>query len=225
MLEGVFFDLDGTLADTAPDFVVVLNRLLREKGRDAIDADAIRRQVSNGAAALVTLGFGVGRGETGFDPLLERLLDIYAGHLDVETRLFPGMARVLDRLHELDVPWGVVTNKPERFARPVLAGLGLLASARALVCPDHVSERKPDPEPLLLACRQAGGLDPAACLYVGDHVRDIEAGRNAGMTTVACAFGYVPDGEDPADWGADLLIDNALDLIPFIEQRSQKEHA
>lgn len=220
-LEAVFFDLDGTLVDTAPDFVVLLNRMLREAGRPELDADRIRRQVSNGAGALVTLGFGMERGEPGFDDHLQELLTLYADHLDVETRLFPGMAEVLEQLREQRIPWGVVTNKPERFTRGILEGLGLMPSVSAIVCPDHVTLRKPDPEPMLLACHQAGVSDPEHCIYVGDHIRDVEAGRRAGMTTVACSFGYIAEDDDPREWGADYLIGHALELVPLIAQHAQ----
>jgi phosphoglycolate phosphatase len=224
-LEGVFFDLDGTLADTAPDFQVVLNRLMRETGRAEIAPETIREQVSNGAGALVTLGFAVERDEPAFDGYLEMLLARYREHLDVETKLFPGMDRVLGHLEARGIPWGVVTNKPERFTRPVLAGLGLLQRVAAIVCPEHVNERKPHPEALLTACEQAGIAHPSACVYAGDHVRDIQAGQRAGMTTVACAFGYVAPEDDPAGWAADHLISSADELIPILEElenRSRK---
>lgn len=216
-LDGVFFDLDGTLADTAPDFQVVLNELMRESGRAELSAAAVRRQVSHGARALVTLGFGLEPGEPGFDRELERLLARYREHLDVATRLFPGMDQVLERLDAAAIPWGVVTNKPERFTRPVLDGLGLLERVAAISCPEHVTERKPDPQALFLACRQAGIAQPSACIYVGDHVRDIQAGQRAGMTTVACAFGYIDPDEDPAGWAADHLIHEATELIPILK--------
>jgi phosphoglycolate phosphatase len=221
-VEAVFFDLDGTLVDTAPDFVVILNRMLREAGKAELAPAVIRKQVSNGAGALVTLGFGMGRGEPGFNEHLERLLDLYSNHLDVETRLFPGMAEVLAELEQRDIAWGVVTNKPERFARPVLDGLGLMDSISAIVCPDNVTLRKPDPEALFLACHQAGVTEPEHCLYVGDHVRDVQAGHRAGMATVACTFGYIADGDDPTGWGAEYVIDHARELLPIIDHLSEK---
>lgn len=222
-LDGVFFDLDGTLADTAPDFQVVLNRLMRETGRAELAPEAVRRRVSHGARALVTLGFDLEPDEPGFDDYLDRLLERYHAHLDVETRLFPGMDRVLAHLEDAGIPWGVVTNKPERFTRPVLAGLGLLERVSAIVCPEHVTERKPHPQALLLACRQAGIERPSACVYAGDHVRDIQAGQRAGMTTVACAFGYIDPDEDPAGWAADHLIHEAMELIPILEQLEESQ--
>ncbi len=222
-LDGVFFDLDGTLADTAPDFRVVLNALMRESGRAELSEEAVRRQVSHGARALVTLGFDLEPDSPGFEDELARLLARYRDHLDVETRLFPGMDRVLEHLDQAGIPWGVVTNKPERFTRPVLDGLGLLDRVSAIVCPEHVRERKPDPQALFVACRQAGIATPSACVYAGDHVRDIQAGRRAGMTTVACAFGYIDPDEDPSGWAAHHLIHEARALIPLLEQLEESQ--
>lgn len=211
----VMFDLDGTLVDTAPDFHVVLNNVLADAGRKAVSYDAVRAQVSNGARALVRLGFGLDVGDNDFDRWLNVLLDAYAQRLDVDTCLFPGMDAVLDRLDANGIPWGVVTNKPERFTVPVMEGLGLRQRASAIICPDHVRERKPDPEGLLMACRQSEA-DPSTSIYVGDHLRDIEAGRNAGMTTVAALFGYIDADEDPRDWRADHYIAHASELLPLL---------
>jgi 2-phosphoglycolate phosphatase len=222
-LEAVFFDLDGCLVDTAPDFIVLLNRMMAEAGKPDIDPLEIRNQVSNGAGALITLGFGVERGEPGFDDHLERLLELYEAHLDVETRVFPGMDAVIDWLDAHQRPWGVVTNKPARFTHPVLAGLGLADRVSAVVCPDDVTLRKPDPEPLFLACHRAGVREPEHCLYVGDHARDIEAGRRAGMATVACGFGYIADGDRAEDWGADHVIQQADELLPIVQDLAGRD--
>lgn len=215
MIDGVFFDLDGTLVDTAPDFHVILNQLLADAGRSPLTAAAVRSQVSNGARALVTLAFGVAPDDPGFDARLEQLLNAYEQRLDVDTVLFPGMREVLKYLDDQSIPWGVITNKPVRFTLPVLRGLGLGERVGPVICPDHVTHRKPDPEGLLLACRQCGA-SPARSLYVGDHERDIAAGRNAGMVTVAATFGYIEAGDDPASWQADFLIDHAGELLDIL---------
>ncbi|MDF1820555.1 MAG: HAD-IA family hydrolase [Alcanivoracaceae bacterium] len=212
----VHFDLDGTLVDTAPDFYVVLNRVLEEAGRAPVSAAQVRQQVSNGARALIRLGFSLGPGDEDFEYWLNRLLDAYEQHLDVESCLFPGMTEVLQQLDDAGIPWGVVTNKPVRFSRPVLQGLGLGERVGAIICPDHVQQRKPDPEGLLLACRQVGA-DPLHSIYVGDHQRDIEAGRNAGMETVAALFGYIDAGDNPEDWNADHYIHQASELHGLID--------
>lgn len=211
----VFFDLDGTLVDTAPDFVVVLNQLLQEAGRPALSDAAIRSQVSNGARALVTLGFGLTPEDADFGTHLDRLLARYEARLAVDSALFPGMDKVLAALEAEQIPWGIVTNKPERFTTPLLSGLGLAERCGPVICPDHVRLRKPDPEGLLIAAQQAG-VAPEQCLYVGDHLRDIEAGRAAGMRTVAALFGYLDPNEDPRAWHADVYIETAAQLLPLI---------
>lgn len=213
--DAVFFDLDGTLIDTAPDFYVVLNQVLADAGRPVQTLAAVRSQVSNGARALVTLGFGLAPGDEGFDQALNTLLDAYEQRLSVDSRLFAGMDTVLDTLESAGIPWGIVTNKPERFTLPVLVGLDLVERVGPIICPDHVALRKPDPEGLRIAARQVEA-DPARCLYVGDHLRDIEAGRNAGMTTVAALFGYLDPNEDPRAWHADHYIEHASELLPLL---------
>lgn len=216
-LDAVFFDLDGTLIDTAPDFFTVLNALLRRHQRDTVSYAAVRETVSNGARALVEMGFGLTPEDDQFADILEQLLDAYSQHLAVDTRLFPGMADTLAWCAQQGVSWGIVTNKPERFTLPVLAGLSLSKDIGPVICPDHVSQRKPDPEGLLLAAQHVGAK-PTQCVYVGDHIRDIEAGRRAGMITVACSFGYVPQHEDPRSWQADHLIDDGRALLPLLQQ-------
>lgn len=215
MLEAVFFDLDGTLVDTAPDFHTVLNRLLARHGRPAVSYEAVRANVSNGARALTELGFGLAPGDDGFEQRLDELLDAYAGHLAVDTRLFDGMAETLDWLDRHTLPWGVVTNKPVRFTTPVLTGLGLSDRIGPVICPDHVRERKPDPEGLLLAAG-AVGANPVHCLYVGDHLRDIQAGLNARMQTATAAFGYIDADDNPRAWPADHYLQSGNDLLPLI---------
>lgn len=215
MTDAVFFDLDGTLIDTAPDFYTVINATLAEAGRAAVSYNAVREQVSNGARAMIGLGFGLQPGDDGFDHWLNRFLDRYAEHLAVDTVLFPGMDQVLDALDNAGTPWGIVTNKPSRFTFPVLEGLGLSQRVGPVICPDHVSQRKPDPEGLLMAAREVDA-EPARCLYVGDHDRDIAAGRNAGMTTIAVLFGYIDASENPADWRADHYVEHASELLPLL---------
>lgn len=209
--EAVFFDLDGTLIDTAPDFHTVINAMLVEAGRAPLPYAAVRAQVSNGARAVVQTAFGEAPGDSGFDARLNAFLDRYVAHLTVGTQLFPGMAALLDQLDARGVPWGIVTNKPARFTEPLLAGLGLAARVGPVLCPDHVQARKPDPEGLLKAAA-AVGVAPAQCVYVGDHERDIAAGRNAGMTTVAVLFGYLDADEDPYRWRADYYVADAGEL-------------
>ena len=220
MKSAVFFDLDGTLVDTAPDFQVILAEMRTREGLPALSTAAVRSQVSNGARALVTLAFGLAPEDNAFEGRLAQLLDAYEQILAEHSGLFPGMDAVLRALEARGMPWGVITNKPRRFTVPLLERLGLGARVGPVVCPDDVVHRKPDPEGLLLACAQAGAA-PAQSVYVGDHERDIAAGHNAGMITVAACYGYIPPGEDPENWRADHAIDTPEDMLPLIEHWSR----
>ena len=215
MTDVVFFDLDGTLIDTAPDFHTVLNAMLAEAGKPALPYEKIRSQVSNGARAVVQAGFGGAPGEQAFDAVLAEFLDRYVDHLTVGSQLFTGMDEVLDKLEARGIPWGIVTNKPARFTTPLLAGLKLAERVGPVICPDHVAERKPHPEGLLKAASMVGA-DPQRCIYVGDHDRDIAAGRNAGMKTIGVLFGYIDEGEDPLAWKADMYAADAAELVRML---------
>lgn len=223
-LEAVYFDLDGTLIDTAPDFYTVLNSLLEKHGRPTVSYSAVRANVSNGARALTELGFGVGPDDDSFAPLLDELLNAYEQHLAVDTVLFAGLAEVLDWLDAQQLPWGIVTNKPARFTGPVLEGLNLHQRVGPVICPDHVKQRKPDPEGLLIAA-QDDNVSPANCLYVGDHLRDIQAGQNAGMETAVAAFGYIDADDDPRGWQANYYLEQGSELLPLLQKLyEQKAH-
>ena len=212
----LLFDLDGTLLDTAPDMAFSLNRLLVEKQRAPLPFDHIRSQVSHGANALTRLGFQVEPDQPEFAPLRERFLEIYADNLCRDTQLFLGMESVLERCESAGIAWGIVTNKPAYLTDPLLRDLHLLERATCVVCGDTLSRRKPHPDPLLHACRIAGGR-PDRCIYVGDAERDIEAGRRAGMTTLVATFGYLADSDRPETWGADGLLHGPVDLLPWLE--------
>ncbi len=214
-LRAVVFDLDGTLLDTAPDFVFVLNRLREEEGLPPLDPTLIRNTVSDGARALVTLGFELQEEDEGFEPLRLRLLELYSEHLAVKSGLFPGIAGLLEFLQQKGLAWGIATNKPELYTTPLLAALGLQPDC--VICPDHVSERKPHAESLLLASRLLA-CEPQQILYVGDHQRDIACGINAGSPTVAAAYGYVHQDDDVSLWQADHIVHQPEDLLPLVRQ-------
>ncbi|SHE77768.1 phosphoglycolate phosphatase [Microbulbifer donghaiensis] len=214
-MKAVLFDLDGTLFDTAPDFIVVLNQLRHQELLPPLPDETIRSVVSNGARALVTLGFGKDEGDAAFEGLRQRLLDLYLAHLAEKTVPFPGIETLLDNLAAHDIAWGIVTNKPEAYTVPLMQAFTRLPAPGAVICPDHVTNRKPDPEPVLLACSQIG-CNPEEAVYVGDHERDIVAGRAAGMPTIACRYGYIDEGDDPANWGADHLVDTAHEIWPLL---------
>jgi len=212
----VLFDLDGTLVDTAPDFIRCLNQLRRQQGLDDLPAEKIRPSVSNGARAMIRVGFGLEPEDPGFRENLEAFLDLYEAGVGEETTLFEGIESLLRSLESRAVPWGIVTNKPLRFAAPLLDALGLARRCAAAICPDHVSNSKPDPEGLFLACEQIG-IRPDSAIYIGDHARDIEAGRNAGMKTIAVRYGYIeaPDAIDL--WQADVIADTVSDLAKLLQ--------
>jgi len=213
----VLFDLDGTLLDTAPDFVTSLNLLLAARQRAPLAPAVIRAAVTHGSPGLISLAFGYGPGDPDFEPVRQELLGIYLDNLARETRPFPGADILLARLAEQAIPWGIVTNKPSLYTNAILERLPFAVAPATVVCPDHVKNSKPDPEPVLLACRQIGVV-PADALYVGDHLRDIQSGASAGTITAAAAYGYLDAGENPHSWGADHVIDNFSDLDRIIFQ-------
>ena len=200
-IRAVLFDLDGTLADTAPDLIAAVNRILAEEGRAALPEAALRPLVSKGGRALLARAFA-DLDEAAREPLLPRFLAAYAEALAVHTRPFAGIESLLADIEARGWPWGIVTNKPEGLARGVVAGLGWSMRSRSLVGGDTLTVRKPAPEPLWLAAAQIG-IAPAHCLYVGDDARDIEAARAAGMPSLAALWGYREPHEDPRAWAAD----------------------
>ncbi len=208
-LQCVLFDLDGTLVDSAPDLIAALNFLLHEEGRTAADFDALRPMVSKGARAILRRGFA-DADEDRIEILLPRFLDIYATNIAVHSRLFAGMDDVLQRIENSKLRWGVVSNKVGWLAQGVLDGLKLSQRCAVLVAGDTLAVRKPDPAPILHAC-QLAGVDPHYSVYVGDDVRDIQAGRAAGLRTIAVSWGYL-NGENPRDWGADIVVESAPEL-------------
>jgi len=217
-IESVLFDLDGTLVDTAPDFIYVLNLLLEENNKAPLPAELIRAHVSDGTAALVAMAFQVDRQDPGLEPLRQRLLTLYEANLAVNSKPFPGITDLLATLATAGIPWGIVTNKPVRYAEPLLNQLDLTPTYAALICPDHVSQPKPHPEALLKACSRIG-CRAENSIYVGDHRRDIEAGAAAGMTTIAAGFGYIKASDPISKWLADHQVESAQEIEELILRR------
>ena len=213
-VKAVLFDLDGTLADTAPDLAYALNGVLVEQGREPLPLEVVRPAASHGGIALIRRGFGDDHPEE--EALRLRLLDIYQANIARETRLFPGMAEVLATLEARGLPWGVVTNKPGWLTEPLLAALGLGERAACIVSGDTCERKKPHPQPILHAC-QLAGANARECLYVGDAARDIEAGRRAGARTLAALFGYIGEEDRPEDWGADALISQPGEILAWLD--------
>lgn len=206
----VLFDLDGTFADTAPDLGRTINTMRAARGLPPLPLADTRRVTSLGARGLLGVGFGIGPDHADYAALREEFLNLYEQNLCSDTVLFPGMPGLVDALEARRIAWGIVTNKSERLARPLLAQLGYATRAGCIIGGDTTGHMKPHPAPLLAA---AGilGVAPAECLYVGDDRRDIEAGRAAGMRTVAVRFGYL-NGSSPEDWGADHVVSTAAEI-------------
>ncbi len=214
MIKAVLFDLDGTLADTAPDLTYALNRVRGARGLPPLPLSATRPVASLGARGLLGAGFGVHPGDPGYDALRDEFLAVYAENLCRETRLFAGIPELLDRLEARALPWGVVTNKAERFTLPLLDSLKVRSRSACVIGGDTTGEIKPHPEPLLAASR-AIGLAPRSCIYVGDDRRDVEAGQAAGMKTAIAKWGYL-NGRDPENWNADHMIEAPRDLLRLL---------
>ena len=215
-LRGVLFDLDGTLLDTAPDLVHACNLAAVEAGLEPQALQALRPMVSGGASAMLRLTLNANAREADLESLEERMLSIYLENIAVHTRFFDGMDSVLDELENRGLCWGIVTNKLSCYTVPLLASLGLLTRPGCVVSGDTLPEMKPHPMPMWEACRLIGS-DPAECVYIGDARRDIEAGKNAGMATLAALYGYIPENDPPHDWGADGLLSRPSDLLAWLD--------
>lgn len=211
----VLFDLDGTLADTAPDLAAVANRMRAVRGLAPLPYDELRPLASHGARGLIGKALGVAQQESGFVTLRDEFFATYEAALCVHSRLFEGMEAVLGAIEARGARWGIVTNKMMRFTDPLVAALGLRERAACVVSGDTTPHAKPHPAPLLhalTACEVAAG----AAVYVGDDLRDIEAGRAAGMATVAVRYGYLGEGRLIEDWGADRIVATPDDLLPLV---------
>lgn len=213
--DGVFFDLDGTLADTAPDLAAAANRLRVDHGQPPLPLDQLRPVASAGARGLLGVAFGITPEDDGYAVLRDTFLDYYESALAVDTRLFDCIPDVLEALQAAGMPWGIVTNKNSRFTEPLVTQIGLRQHAAAIVSGDTTPHAKPHPAPLLHAAA-AAGLDAARCVYIGDDLRDIQAGRAAGMTTIAAAYGYCGDGLPAAMWQADHIVQSARELTALL---------
>lgn len=214
-VHAVLFDLDGTLVDSALDLGGAGNDLRERRGLPPLPLEVFRPLTGTGARGMLRVALGTTPEDADFEALKDEYLAIYATRLTRLTRVFDAMAPVLDALDAAALPWGIVTNKHSRFAEPVVAGTGLATRSWVLVCGDTTARAKPFPDPLLEAARRLA-VDPAHCLYVGDDLRDIQAGRAAGMGTVAAAWGYLGDGEPIEAWGADHLARTPAGLLEVL---------
>ena len=214
-VSAVLFDLDGTLIDTAPEFIHIGLQLRAEAGLSSIDPQTIWHSVSNGAIGMVESALELSTDDPAFEPWRQRFLTLYETGLGDLSHPYPGLPELVANLYTAGVAWGVVTNKLSRFALPLMNKMPFDRGADAVVTPDHVDQPKPDPESILFACEQLS-CDPTETLFIGDHLRDIEAGRSAGCFTIAAAYGYLAPGETADSWQADAVAKNSGELAEIV---------
>lgn len=217
-LKALLLDLDGTLIDTAPDMVAALNRVLESQGQPPVDLAEASLHVSNGARGLLEFGFAERLDQDKLPELIEQFLQDYQSHLADLSRPYDGILETLEVCKQAGIPWGVVTNKKFSLSRELLDKLGLLEDCRILVGGDSLSVSKPHPAPLLHCCMTLS-LAGSECLYVGDHERDIQAGKAAGMDTAVALWGYIQDHHKPEDWRADYLLRQPSGLQTLINEK------
>lgn len=218
--DAVVFDLDGTLVDTAEEFVAIVNAMREQHDLPLLPAEDIRKVVSNGAAAMVSLALGITVDAPEHEGHRQQFLARYNEILGDHAQPYPGMRELVSWLGARDIGWGVATNKYREYAEPLMAKLGFEPSAGSLVTPNDVQFSKPHPESILLSCSNLGA-EPARALYIGDHKRDIDAGRDAGCTTIAATYGYLDDDDDPKDWAADYYVDSSEALHDLVKELLQ----
>ena len=215
-VSGVLFDLDGTLIDSAPDLGAAANQMRVRRGMASLPLELYRPLCGAGARGMLEIAFAIGPDHTDFEAMREEFFSNYERCLTERTFAFDGVAELIAALQARGIAWGVVTNKSQRFALPLTAGMPLFASAGAIVSGDTTPHAKPHPAPLLEAARRMG-LNPAHCLYVGDDERDIVAGHAAGMCTVAATYGYLGSRSDVAAWNAHAQINSPLALLQLLQ--------
>ena len=214
----VLFDLDGTLADTAPDLGYALNSMRVARGLTDLPISELRTLASSGARGLLQAGFGITPADDGYLAMRDEFLDIYEKNLARSSALFPGIPGLLDRIEDGGRVWGIVTNKAQRFTLPLLGALQVLDRAACVVCGDSTPHAKPHPAPMQEALRQVRA-HPEECIYVGDDERDVQAGHAAGMKVTVVRYGYLGNGRPPEDWGADALVDTPAQLADALFAR------
>jgi N-acetyl-D-muramate 6-phosphate phosphatase len=211
-VRAVLFDLDGTLIDSAPDLAGAANEMRIARGLDPLPYEALRPMVGSGARGMVGTALQIGPGHAEFDVLRTEFLDRYESRMLRLTTVFESIQSVLHALRTAAMPWAIVTNKAERFALPMTQALGLYEQAGAVIGGDTTPHAKPHPGSLLEAARRIG-VPPAHCVYIGDDERDVQAGRAAGMSTVAAGWGYLGQGASIDTWGADIVISEPSQLL------------
>lgn len=215
-IQAVLFDLDGTLADTAIDLGGALNSLLRKKGLPEKSLADIRPYASHGSGALVQFGANMARDDARFEQWRQDYLAEYQQCFDKDTVLFDGVNELIQQLHQHNIRWGIVTNKPATFTERLIPKLGFCQPPAVVVSGDTCDEAKPSTKPMFYACEQMG-VQPENCLYVGDAERDMQAGKRAGMTTVLAEWGYISPSDATQDWEWDFVAKNVLGVASIVQ--------
>lgn len=218
-LKALLMDMDGTLVNTAPDMVGSLNRVLAAHKQPLADVMQASKLVSNGGRALIDFGFGTELAESDALALVDEFLNDYKQHVSHQSHVYDGLAESLEYCETNQIRWGVITNKPLHLAKDLLQGLGLLNRCAILLGGDSLPVKKPDPVPMLHACMVLN-LAPSECLYIGDHQRDIQAGRSAGMDTGAVLWGYISDDQNPHDWQANYVLREPSSLLTLLIEKT-----
>lgn len=213
----VLFDLDGTLIDTAPDFEYALTLICEEYGINKIHPSKIQAAINVGSINIVADGLGIEADNPKFKELYKKFLDIYEQHAGMNAVLFSGIENLLGLLDRTEIPWGIVTNKQQRFAIPLLEQLDLLHKTKVLVCGDTLSYSKPHPAPLIHACEKLNS-NPKKSVYIGDAERDVLAGKAASMQTIVAMYGYIPDEATALKWKANFYVKKVSEIWPWIQK-------
>ncbi len=222
-ISAILFDLDGTLVDTAPDLVQITNDMRHHRRLDALPFEMLRHKASAGIAGLLGAAFGIEPTHADFEAMRAEFLARYSGDICVQTTLFPGMESLLSAIEAQGLPWGIVTNKLAHLAQSLLEKLNLHTRTACLVGADTAAYPKPHPAPLLYAAEKLQ-IDPATAVYIGDDLRDIQAGRAAGMSTIAAAYGYCGSPTPPESWAADYIVYSVAELHTLLN-RYFRSHA
>lgn len=215
--QSVFFDLDGTLLDTAPDLFATVNYVLAQYDRPPVEYQAFRPSISGGTKCMIQFAFNINDQDINYSAIREQLLQHYREHIAEKTELFPGMPQFLEYLEKRKILWGVVTNKPKALTHPLMDHFKLTARCAAIVSGDTLKTAKPNPEPLLYAC-QLANADAKNSIYIGDTESDIIAAKAAKMASIAVTYGYCENQNLPYTWDADYVANHSDELIDWLDK-------
>lgn len=220
-MKAVLFDLDGTLIDSAPDLAAALNLQRQQRNLPPMEVDKLRNAVSQGVRGMIDKGLNIKPNDPNYEDTRQEFLHFYAKNLTTYTQLFSGIDRLLNYLEQENIAWGIVTNKLTQYTLPIIKQLKLENRTEVVICGDTTPHSKPHPAPLLYAA-QALNIEPQACWYVGDDLRDIQAGQSAGMKTIAVSYGYGGTEQEIAQWGADFIVNSTNQLLMLLIEHQHK---